>query len=101
MNIMFHSMLNPSNRRRCYRCKDNYYFEVLQIGDLLLRRELDIKFKHSKIEITMKKNIIKAAFVAAFASIAGYGVYTSQQKVEISDLAKANVEALANKFIIL
>lgn len=31
--------LNPSNRRRCYRCKDNYYFEVLQIGDLLLRRE--------------------------------------------------------------
>ena len=44
----------------------------------------------------MKKNIIKAAFVAAFASIAGYGVYTSQQKVEMSDLAKANVEALAN-----
>ena len=25
----------------------------------------------------MKKNFIKAAFVAAFASIAGYGVYTS------------------------
>lgn len=49
----------------------------------------------------MKKNFIKVAFVAAFASIAGYGVYTSQQKVEISDLAKANVEALANKFIIL
>lgn len=43
----------------------------------------------------MKKNFIKAAFVAAFASIAGYGVYTSQQKVEMSDLAKANVEALA------
>ena len=44
----------------------------------------------------MKKNFIKAAFVAAFASIAGYGVYTSQQKVEMSDLAMANVEALAN-----
>lgn len=44
----------------------------------------------------MKKNFIKAAFVAAFASIAGYGVYTSQQKVEMSDLAKANVEALAS-----
>ena len=43
----------------------------------------------------MKKNFIKVAFVAAFASIAGYGVYTSQQKVEMSDLAKANVEALA------
>ena len=41
----------------------------------------------------MKKNFIKAAFVAAFASIAGY---TSQQKVEMSDLAMANVEALAN-----
>ena len=49
---MFHSMLNPSNRRRCYRCKDNYYFEVLQIGDLLLRRELDIKFKHSKTQLS-------------------------------------------------
>lgn len=49
----------------------------------------------------MKKSFIKAAFVAVFASIANYGVYTSQQKVEISDLAKANVEALANKFIIL
>ena len=34
----------------------------------------------------MKKNFIKAAFVAAFASIAGYGVYTSQQKVEMLDL---------------
>lgn len=34
----------------------------------------------------MKKNIIKAAFVAAFASIANYGVYTSQQKVEMLDL---------------
>ena len=44
----------------------------------------------------MKKNFIKVAFVAAFASIAGYGVYTSQQKVEMSDLAMANVEALAN-----
>lgn len=43
----------------------------------------------------MKKNFIKAAFVAAFASIAGYGVYTSQQKVEMSDLVMANVEALA------
>lgn len=49
----------------------------------------------------MKKSFIKAAFVAVFASIANYDVYTSQQKVEISDLAKANVEALANKFIIL
>ena len=49
----------------------------------------------------MKKSFIKTAFVAAFASIANYGVYTSQQKVKMSDLAMANVKALANKFIIL
>lgn len=33
-----------------------------------------------------KKSFIKAAFVAVFASIANYGVYTSQQKVEMLDL---------------
>ena len=44
----------------------------------------------------MKNNFIKVAFVAAFTSIPNYGVYTSQQKVEMSDLAMANVEALAN-----
>ena len=43
----------------------------------------------------MSKNIIRAAFVAAFAFIAGYCVYTSQQETEMSDLAMANVEALA------
>ena len=47
----------------------------------------------NKIALTMKKNFIKTAFVAAFASIANYGVYTSQQKVKMSDLAMANVEA--------
>lgn len=43
----------------------------------------------------MKKNFLKYGFVAAFALVAGYGVYASQQKVEMSDLAMANVEALA------
>lgn len=43
----------------------------------------------------MKKNILKLAFASAFAFVAGYGVYASQQEVEMSDLAKANVEALA------
>lgn len=43
----------------------------------------------------MSKNIIRAAFVAAFAFVAGYCVYTSQQETEMSDLAMANVEALA------
>lgn len=32
-----------------------------------------------------------------FALIAGYGVCTSQQETEMSELALANVEALANR----
>lgn len=44
----------------------------------------------------MKKNILKLAFASAFALMAGYGVYASQQEVEMSDLAMANVEALAS-----
>lgn len=44
----------------------------------------------------MKKNILKIVFASAFALVAGYGVYVSQQKVELSDLAMANVEALAH-----
>lgn len=44
----------------------------------------------------MKKLITKAAMVAAFAAVAGYGVYASQkQEVTLSDTALANVEALA------
>ena len=41
------------------------------------------------------KKIVKIAFVGAFAAIAGYGVYTSQKTELMSDLALANVEALA------
>ena len=43
----------------------------------------------------MKKIILGVTFIAAFAFVAGYGVYASQYKVEMSDLAMANVEALA------
>lgn len=43
----------------------------------------------------MKKNIKRAAFVAAFALMAGYGVYASQQENAMSNLALANIEALA------
>lgn len=43
----------------------------------------------------MKKHFVKIAFVAVLAAIAGYGVYTSQKSVTLSDLALANVEALA------
>ena len=42
------------------------------------------------------KKMIKIAFVAAFVAIAGYGVYTNQKSEALSDLALANVEALAS-----
>ena len=41
------------------------------------------------------KKYLKFAFVAAFAAIAGYGVYTSQKTNAMSELVLANVEALA------
>ena len=43
----------------------------------------------------MKRNIIRVALLAVFAFVAGYGVYTSQKETAMSDLAMANVEALA------
>ncbi|WP_274972845.1 NVEALA domain-containing protein [Bacteroides fluxus] len=42
------------------------------------------------------KKLIKIAFVAVFAAVAGYGVYTNQKSETMSDLMLANVEALAN-----
>lgn len=42
------------------------------------------------------KKMIKIAFVAAFAAIAGYGVYANQKTDAMSDLLLANVEALAD-----
>ncbi|WP_455660005.1 NVEALA domain-containing protein [Phocaeicola faecalis] len=44
----------------------------------------------------MKKNILKATVVAAFALVAGFNVYNSQKSDVMSELALANVEALAN-----
>ena len=41
--------------------------------------------------------MIKIAFVAAFAAIAGYGVYANQKSEVLSDLTLANVEALASE----
>lgn len=43
----------------------------------------------------MKKNMMKVAFVAAFAMIASYGVNNAEQSEMMSDLMVANVEALA------
>lgn len=42
------------------------------------------------------KKMIKIAFVAAFAAIAGYNVYSIQKTNKLSDLVLANVEALAS-----
>lgn len=42
------------------------------------------------------KKFMKVAFVAIFAAIAGYGVYTSQKADVMSELVLANVEALAS-----
>lgn len=44
----------------------------------------------------MNKKILKIVFASAFALVASYSVYTSQQKVELSDLAIVNVEAMAS-----
>ncbi len=50
----------------------------------------------SKKQKEMKKNILKATLVAAFGLIAGFNVYNSQKSDVMSDLALANVEALAS-----
>ena len=39
------------------------------------------------------KKIMKITLVAAFITIAGYGVYTNQKSESMSDLALSNVEA--------
>lgn len=41
------------------------------------------------------KKIMKIAIVAIVAAVAGYGIYDSQMKIEMSELTLANVEALA------
>ena len=45
----------------------------------------------------MKKNVFKVALTSALILLAGYGMYISNQEVEMSDLEMANVEALAQK----
>lgn len=45
----------------------------------------------------MKKKILGVVVVTVIAFVAGYNVCLSQNKVELSDLALANVEAFASK----
>ena len=42
------------------------------------------------------KKFLKYAFVAAFVTVAGYGVYASQKSDAMSDIMLANMEALAS-----
>lgn len=44
----------------------------------------------------MKKKIVGVIAVVAIAAMAGYNVYSSQNDGKLSDLALANVEALAS-----
>ena len=62
-------------------------------------RRIDIAAvdKDTLVDVSgMKKNILKATLVAAFALIAGFNVYNSQKPDVMSELALANVEALAS-----
>ncbi|MBQ3608656.1 MAG: NVEALA domain-containing protein [Bacteroidaceae bacterium] len=44
----------------------------------------------------MRRNILKIAFVVAIAMVAGINVFNAQKPNVLSDVAMANVEALAN-----
>ena len=44
----------------------------------------------------MKKNIVKVAFVAAIAVVCGINVFNAQKSEVLSEVALANVEALAD-----
>ena len=44
----------------------------------------------------MKSNFLKVAFVAAIALVCGVNMFKSQKSEILSDVALANVEALAN-----
>ena len=48
-----------------------------------------------KIEI-MGKKILTAMIVAVVAVVAGYNIYVSQKDITLSELALANIEALAS-----
>ena len=43
----------------------------------------------------MNKKVMKAAFVAAIAMVSGINVFNAQKSEALSDIALANVEALA------
>ena len=46
----------------------------------------------------MKKKILSAMFAVAIMAVAGHNVYMSQTKGSLSELALANIEALADDY---
>ena len=50
---------------------------------------------NNKKDIKMKKKIFSAAFAVVIMAVAGYNVYMNQTKSKMSELALANIEALA------
>ena len=49
----------------------------------------------------MKKRILSATIIAAVAIVAGWNYQQSENEMELSDLALANVEALADGEVII
>ena len=49
-----------------------------------------------KVLNRMKTNLLKVAFVAAIALVSGINVFNAQKSATLSDVALANVEALAD-----
>ena len=49
----------------------------------------------------MNKKVLKAAFVAAIAMVSGINVFNAQKSELLSDVALANVEALADAEVIV
>ena len=45
----------------------------------------------------MNKKVMKAAFVAAIAMVSGFNLFNVQKSEVLSDIALANVEALADE----
>ena len=52
---------------------------------------LMVKFKLNKMEV----KLVKIAFVVVIAMIGGINVFNAHKPIELSDIAMANVEALA------
>mgnify|MGYP006384698565 CR=1 FL=1 len=54
-----------------------------------------ISINQIKNKQIMNKKVMKAAFVAAIAMVSGINVFNAQESEALSDIALANVEALA------